>query len=178
MSKPENDAPRNRTEILEEEIGIHKGLEQRFVGRAATAAADGDMDAFRWAMDTSRKAGDDAAALSAIVRAESSARLRDLAMKFMADRVPPSFSGETYDEPGDKYPRVPLADVLGPLTTTRFDESALEPLRQAMAGSDPIMILGTHYGGPARRFESGTYPGDVMDGMIAHRPDVFFPREA
>lgn len=188
MSRFDYQPSRNRTEALKGEIAVQRGLEKRFVGRAAAAAAEGDMDAFRWAMDVSRKSGADAEALSGIVRAEHNDRLAGImAMRMIsghtfasflptplvryregAERVDaPQQLGRIFDRPDDKHVRVPLVDILdGPVGAGHFSEAALEHLRQRME-EGPIITLAHNYPLPAFRDR-----GEVMMDLPESRPEA------
>lgn len=189
MSRFDSQPSRNRTETLEGEIAIQRSLEKRFVERAAAAAADGDMDAFRWAMDVSRKSGADAEALSGIVRTEHNGRLAGImAMRMMGGHTFPSFLptplmryregtervdapqqlGRMFDAPGDRQMRIPLADILdGPAAAGIVDEAALERFRQRMEEEGPIISLAHNYPVPTSRA-----PVEIAMDLPQFRPET------
>jgi hypothetical protein len=189
MSKFGSQPSRNRAEVLKGEMAVRRGLEKRFVERAAAAAAEGDMDASRWAMDVSRKSGADAEALSGIVRTEHNERLAGImAMRMMSGHTFPSFSptpltryregaervdasqqlGRTLDAPGDMQMRIPLVDMLGgPAVAAIIDEAGLERFRQRMEEAGPIIALAHNY--PVPPFRA---PSEIVMDLPQTRPEA------
>jgi hypothetical protein len=122
------------------------------------------MEAFGYAMGVHRETEERIRSLS---RSEAVRLMREM-MNELSQREPGDmFRGASLDDRADRHFRVPIAEAL------TAGEAGLSALRARMESGEPIMdmaITPYHHPGPL---------SDVMDGMVAHRPQDFdFPPEA